>query len=197
MWWCENTCVTAVIRIGDDVINRTGTESAMELIFKKTAATLFSIGILLAIVFCLQFPSNPNMFSISSWQKRWHIFQTQVRLHSWQPQSVTRFDQNSLSQRRRKSGERLRSEIFGKDMAEVFRRRVEQVEAACKRKHQGGIQEESRLNMGQFYKQLSIVMQCFSCSSRSQDYVEAKDSARKICEKKGLSEFCKCQCQPP
>ena len=124
----------------------------MELIFKKTAATIFSIGILLAIVFCLQYHSNPNMFSISGWQKRWQIFQTQVRLHSWQPQSVTRFDQpeeNSLSQRQRKSGERLRSEIFGKDMAEVFRRRVEQVEAACKREHQGGIQEESRLNMGQ------------------------------------------------
>ena len=120
----------------------------MELIFKKTAATIFSIGILLAIVFCLQFPSNPNMFSISSWQKIWQIFQTQVR----QPQSVTRFDQpeeNYLNQRRRKSGERLRSEIFGKDMAEVFRRRVEQVEAACKGEHQGGIQEESRLNMGQ------------------------------------------------
>ena len=31
------------------------------------------------------------------------------------------------------------------------------------------------------------------CSSRTQDYEDATESARKICENKGLPEFCKCK----
>lgn len=86
-------------------------------------------------------------------------------------------EQNLSSQRLRKAEERRRSDIFGKQMAEVFRWRVEQVDFACHGKimiESHAIQQGANVN-----------------SSKSRDYAEATESARKICEKKGLPEFCK------
>ena len=53
---------------------------------------------------------------------------------SWQDDTVTILnpkEQNRFSQGLRNFKDRLRSDIFGKEMADVFRRRVEQVEHAC------------------------------------------------------------------
>ena len=124
----------------------------MELIFKKSAATLSFVFLLVIVFSSLQFHFYPNLLSISTWQRRWHLFQTQVTLLSWQTDSETTLDQKTdsettlgqktdsettldqeeekLSSKRlnKSEEERSRSDIFGKEMAEVFRRRVEQVE---------------------------------------------------------------------
>ena len=124
----------------------------MELIFKRSAATLSFVFLLIVIFSSLQFHFYPNLLSISTWQRRWQLFQTEVILLNWQTASETTLDQKTdsettldqktdsettldqeeekrSSKRLNKSEEeRSRSDIFGKEMAEVFRRRVEQVE---------------------------------------------------------------------
>ena len=104
----------------------------MEVIWKKAAA---AFGLLLVmIISCLQFHKNPNILLIGSWQRGWQLFQSQLTKLRWQDDTVTILnpkEQNRSSQGLRKFEERLRSEIFGKEMADVFRRRVEQVEHAC------------------------------------------------------------------
>ena len=114
----------------------------MELIFKRSAATLSFVFLLVIIFSSLQFHFYPNLLSISNWQRRWQLFQTEVILLNWQTDSETTLDQKTdsettldqeeekLSSKRlnKSEEERSRSDIFGKEMAEVFRRRVEQVE---------------------------------------------------------------------
>ena len=91
----------------------------------KTMIVIF-FALLLGIFFsCLQFHSYPNL---SSWQRRWQLFQTQL---NWKTGSVTMLnqkEQNLSSQKLEKPEEIRRSDMFGKQMAEVFRRRAEQVE---------------------------------------------------------------------
>ena len=98
--------------------------SSMELMCKKgkAATTLLSFALLLAIIFsCLQFHFYPNP---STWKTRWQLFQTQVMFLNTQTDQK---EQNFSCQRLSKPEEITRSDIFGKHMAEVFRRRVEQV----------------------------------------------------------------------
>ena len=119
---------------------RKGAESSMELIFKRSAATLSFVFLLVIIFSSLQFHFYPNL--LSTWQRRWQLFQSEVILLNWQTDSETTLDQKTdsattldqeeekLSNKRlnKSEEERSRSDIFGKEMAEKFRRRVEQVE---------------------------------------------------------------------
>ena len=106
----------------------------MEPIWKKSAAAAFGLLLVMIISCNLQFHKNPSILLIGSWQRSWQLFQSQVTKLSWQDDSVSILnpkDQNRFSQGLRKFEERSRRDIFGKEMADVFRRRVEQVEHAC------------------------------------------------------------------
>ena len=199
MWWCENTCVTAVVPIGDDVI--TGQEQSLPWSWslRKQQQHYFPLGSSLLLSSACSFTPTQTCFQFRVGKKDGRSFKlkwgyTVGNLNLWP---------GLTSQRRilwANDGENLERGWGRRYLGKTWPRCSDGEWSRLKLLVRGNTKVASKRRAGWTwgsYKQLSIVMQCFSCSSRSQDYVEAKDSARKICEKKGLSEFCKCQCQPP
>ena len=152
----------------------------MEPICKTAATALFSFALLFSIMLIT---FDPNLLSLSSW----HLFQT--FLQNKQKNNIhAQFDHNAHNGTIKKSRtpeEKSRSNIFEQNMAEVFRSRVKQVQLACRDLH--GDSNMTRSNT--WIIKSTLILYFFSMS---QDYNEARETARQICDKKSLPEFCKC-----